>query len=620
MHARGIRFRAVVLLTGLAAVCLFDPVRLAAQDTAARPWLRLDTDSFIFFTNGPEDVARSTAYDLEELDGVVTRLWPASVIDSPVPTYLYVFDDDESFQPYRLTRVSPVEGPRVVGVGGSTAGYLVPHEHGSYAALVIASETRPVRFVYKQYVHRLLHDKLPQLPLWLRHGLAEYYSTFEIEDDQASIGLPVRQHLEHLAFSQPNAGLPLAELLQLEHLPRGGERASFFPRSWLLVHYLMTEPDLPSEPPDFVRRLLAGTPVVQALRDAYGFDLATLEEKLEGHLHRKEFRYRRFAVDRGAHPIRARPMARPEVLYRLGDLLLHNGRERYAEARELFESALELDPRHGLSWAGLGYLAQLEGDEAAALEHYRKAAERSGDSFLVHYLYGTCLVRSLDDRRPEDDDGRDRLDRALAALERATELQAGFAPSWAELGYAHNLRPEASVQAVGVLEKAADLMPARADVAFNLLLAYARVGDRQGAEAAVARIRRLGGDEGAVDRAAEILLQMDYGEAARLAREDRLDDAIAIFARVQVTSGDPALQQRAAEQLEKLEPKAQRDRFWDLYNETVRLMHADRFTEAAAAADRLREIAKPGLQQEEARNLAEVVERRAGARGSKPAT
>ncbi len=604
------RLLATIRYLGLAAAFLFLPEDLSGQDADPPSWIRLDTESFIFFTNGWEDVARSTAYDLEKLDEVVTQLWPASEIDSPVPTYLYIFDNEESFRPYRLSMAGVGDGPRPAGVAGPTAGYLVPHEHGNYGALLIASETRPVRFVYKQYIHRLLHNKLPELPLWLRHGLAEFYSTFEIEDDKASIGLPVRPHLDRLRwFSGVDAQLTLADLFEPGSLPPDAAAASSFTaRCWLLVHYLMTEPDLPTNPPEFVGQLLAGTPVLRAFRDSYGLDLPALEAKLKAHILTKEFRYARVAVDRSAHPIRVRPMATHQILYRLGDLLVHNGSERYEEAEKHFTSALELEPRHGLSWAGLGYLAELAARDVDALENYRKAVEHSDESFLVQYLFGTRLARSLDDRRPEDADGQDRLDRALAALERATELQPDFAPSWAELGYAYNLQPQASAKAVEVLEQAADLLPARSDIAFNLLLAYARAGDRQGAQSAVDKLQRLGGDEATLRRAAEILLQMDYLEAARMVRGDRLDEAIDMFARIQALSRDPSLQQQAAKQLEKLEPAAQRDRFWDLYNETVQLLHADRFEEATAAAATLLELAKPGLQKKEARNMAATVE------------
>lgn len=351
---RGTCFRALIRWVGLAAACFFfSSAWLAAQTADQERWLRLDTESFTFFTNGWQDVARSTAYDLEELDSVVSQLWPASKIDSPVPTYLYVFDSEESFRPYRLTPTAGGDGPRLIGTLGLPAGYLVPHEHGSYAALIIDSE--------------------------------------------------------------------------------------------------------------------------------------------------------------------------------------------------------------------------------------------------------------------------ERLDRALAALERATELQADFAPSWAELGYACNLQPEASQKAVEVLEKAADLLPARSDVAFNLLLAYARAGDRQGAAGTVDKLRGLGVEEATLGRAAEMLLQMDYREAAQRVRDKKLDDAIAVFARIQAETNDPALRQQVAEQLEKLEPKMQRDRFWELYNETVQLLHADRVEEAVAVVGRLLEVAKPGLQQKEARDLSQAVEfQRQAAAGSRP--
>ncbi|MEE8524957.1 MAG: hypothetical protein V3T72_13565, partial [Thermoanaerobaculia bacterium] len=502
---------------------------------------------------------------------------------------IYIFDSEESFRPYRLSTVAGGDGPRMVGAAGPTAGYLVPHEHGNYAALIIHSETRPVRFVYKQYIHQLLHDTLPGLPLWLRHGLAEYYSTFEIEDGYASIGLPVKPHLQRLVHGRGEQFLPLSDLLTGNELPRNpGTTSSFLARSWTLVHYLMTaDSKLSAQLPEFARKVLTGVSAREAFEEAFDIDLRTLETQLDAHVRSKEFKYARVAIDRGAHPIRMTPMKGHEVLYRLGDLLAHNGSERYAEAAVLLESALELKPDHGLSWAGLGYLAELQDDDAAALESYRKAAGHAEDDSLVQYLYGASLIRSLKDRRPENEAEQADLDAAIAALRRATELRPDFAPAWASLGYAHNLEPEASVQAVEVLEKAADLLPARVDVAFNLLLAYARVGDRVGADAAVAKMRRLGADEATLARSREVLLQMDYRDANRLVRDGRLDDAIAVFARIQAETANPALQRQAAERLEKLEPAAQHNRFGALYNQAANLLKEGRNDEAAAVAEQL---------------------------------
>ena len=100
------------------------PAGAWSQVDAGPRWIRLDAAHFTFFTDGPGDVARSTAYDLEQLRYVLTQLWPDSRFDAPVPTLIYVFGDDASFKPYRLGRrpVPLPEGPQEVGVSPGTVG------------------------------------------------------------------------------------------------------------------------------------------------------------------------------------------------------------------------------------------------------------------------------------------------------------------------------------------------------------------------------------------------------------------------------------------------------------------------------------------------------------------
>ncbi len=600
----------------LALVLALLPAEARSQVDDGPRWIRLDTAHFTFFTDGPRDVARSTAHDLEQLRYVLTQLWPNSRFDAPVPTLLYVFGDEASFNPYRLggRRLPLPEGPRDggTGTGTGTVGYLVPHEHGNYAALVISSETRPVGFVYKQYILQLLHEKLPSLPLWLRHGLAEYYSTFEVEGEQASIGLPIRSHLQwlgqQLLSKEP---LSLAGILAAGEVPvDNAAAAKFFQRSWAMVHYLSSEPELRRQLGAFARQAAAGVPAGRAFDETFDFDLTGLEERLAAYLQRDRFNYLRVGIDRGEHPAKVSSLAPHQALYHLGDLLAHASPDRLDDARAHFRRALELVPEHGPSRAGLGYVAELEGDDAAALAHYSQAVEQARGHFLVEYLYGASLVRSFGGRRPADPEQEAQLASAVAALERSVERWQDFAPAWALLGYAHNLDPKASIKGVEALENAHGLLPGRFDVAFNLLLAYARVDNREAADAIVARLRLLGADAATLERSREVILTMDFRDAVRLVRQERVDDAIALFARIRAESRDPALQERAAAELEKFESTLQARRFSELYYQAVGLLSAGETESVAAVLAEMEQIARPGRQRQEIEKLRQAAERR----------
>ncbi len=606
----------VASVTSVSLALLFAmlPAEALSQVDDGSRWIRLDTAHFTFFTNGPKGVALSTAYDLELLRYVLVQLWPTSRFDAPVPTLIYVFGDEASFNPYRLgkRRLPLPEGPQVAGAGTGTVGYLVPHEHGNYAALVVSSETRPVGFVYKQYVLQLLHEKLPALPPWLRYGLSEYYSTFEVGGEQASIGLPVRSHLQWLAqVLRSQQPLALAGILAAGEVPADpAAAAKFFQRCWAMVHYLGSEPEIRRQLAAFARQTAAGVPAGQAFDEAFDFDLAGLEARLAAYLLRDRFPYLRVGIDRGAHPAEVSPLAPHEALYHLGDLLAHASPDRRDDARAHFRRALELAPGHGPSRAGLGYVAELEGDAAAALGHYRLAVEQARGHFLVEYLYGASLVRSFGGRRPADPEQEALLANAVAALELSVEQWQDFAPAWALLGYAHNLDPKASIKGVEALENAHGLLPGRLDVAFNLLLAYARIDNREAADALAARLRYLGADAATLERSREVILTMDFREAVRLVRRERVADAIALFARIRAESRDPALQERASTELEKFESTLQARRFSELYREAVRLLSTGETESAAAILARMDEIAQPGCQREEVEKLRQAAERR----------
>ncbi len=611
--------RPFVLPVALSLLLASLPAPAWSQVDEGPRWIRLDTAHFTFFTDGPENVALSTAYDLEQLRYVLTQLWPDGRFDAPVPTLLYVFGDEATFNPYRLGgRRSPLqEGPREVGAGIGTVGYLVPHEHGNYAALVVSSETRPVGFVYKQYIHQLLHEKLPALPLWLRHGLAEYYSTFEVAGEQASIGLPIRSHLHWLVqqLRLEKGRLSLAGILTAGELPADNDAAAvFFQRSWAIVHYLRSEPELRRQLGVFARQAAGGVPAGRAFEEAFDFDVAGLEERLAAHLMKDRLNYLRVEIDRGAHPARVVSLAPHEAFYHLGDLLAHVDPDLRDDARAHFRRALELAPGHGPSRAGLGYLAELEGDEAAALAHYQQAALQARGHFLVEYLYGASLVRSFGGRRPANPDQEARLASAVAALERSVERWQDFAPAWALLGYAHNLDPKASIKGVEALENAHGLLPGRFDVAFNLLLAYARVDNREAADSIVERLRLLGADAATIERSREVILTMDFREAVRLVEKKHVDDAIALFAHIRAESRDPALQERAAAELEKFESTLQARRFGELYLEAVRMLAAGETESAATILGEMAEIARPGKQRQEVEKLRQAAERRRAVR------
>ncbi len=90
-----------------------------------------------------------------------------------------------------------------------------------------------------EVAHGYLHSAMPNLPLWLDEGLAEY---FEVGRGRRGVN---RTHVEYL-LGQVAIGAWRPHLPRLETLAVAGEMTQLdYAESWLWVHYLLESTDAP---------------------------------------------------------------------------------------------------------------------------------------------------------------------------------------------------------------------------------------------------------------------------------------------------------------------------------------------------------------------------------------
>jgi Flp pilus assembly protein TadD len=501
----------------------------------------------------------------------------------------------------------------------------VSHEHGYYAALNGDPSLDPIRFVYKQYILQLLHHHFPNLPAWFSQGVAEYYSTFEADEDEARIGRPVVEYVHRL---REGPGIPLDALFAAKAAPAAiveppgrGETphmttlentADFFATSWALVHHLLVGSSEADR--ERVKAYLGAIGRGMEPEEAWAAHVAigreSLGRRLEAYAKQEQFNYLRLAVrSRAEIPASSFPMAEHEVLCRLGDLVLHTSPGRLSVALDHFQKALVLVPGDGPSHAGLGYAAELAGKFAEAHRHYEQAVGQDPGDAIVQFLYGESLLRTLGGKRPETDDDRASLEKARQAFRKSVGLRGDFGEAWARLGFADGLAPQPSPEGVEALATAVRLLPGRTDVALNLLLAYARGGDGDQARATLRRLEALGAEPVVLDQAREILLRLEFQEANQLVRRKELDDAVALYAHVAATTRDAALREQAEHYLEKMSETQRFHAFVALYRDVRRLLAARDAVAAAAGLEELEAAAKPGKQAQNVADLRDWLER-----------
>lgn len=567
----------------------------AEVETGTAGWTVAEAPHFTVYSNAGEEAARRAAADLESLRGFLVEIAPAGRFDAEIPFQIYLFGEADQLRPF-------LPGEELI-----SAGFIISRDDGVYGATAWPkSGENPGRFLFRQYISWVVAENLPELPTWFRKGLADYYSTFEIIDSEAHLGRLTRHDVEWLR----GGGLLIPEAEVVAESPEAGPDRR---RAWAMIHRLVVGDDeLRTKVPGYLRRLAAGDDPDVAFQAAFGMTVKALEDEVDVYVQGERFRYVRVPLAQIARPnIAVTPMPPADVDFRLGDLHLQanppGDPEAIAAAQERFRRALTVDPEHPLAHAGTARIAAQRGNLQSATAGYQKAVEGRPQSYRLHYLLGTTRLTELGGRRPADEAGMAALDQAISSLRRAAELGPGFAAAWERLGYALTLSPEPGQEAVTALERAAELRPRRLDIVSNLLLARARMGDREGVAAAMDHLRQLRADEATLARGRdmELRLMLRYGES--LARADRLDDAVAVLAQVRAEIADPAMREAAARQLELVAQVAQRNRYAELYAEAAEKI-ALGGDDATAAVAELQAMARPGLQREAAQDLASRLE------------
>ena len=268
-------------------------VLLAAQAAAAKDaWTSVRSQNFFLVGNASEKEIRQVGTRLEQFRYVFTQLFPTAKFNTPVPTTVVVFKNDAAYKPFK-----PVADGKTVEV----AGYFQSGNDVNYITLTperAGGVENPFGTIYHEYTHLLVDNSLGagEAPAWFNEGLAEYYSTFAVEDDRkVYLGRLVNYHLQLLREQKL---MPLAQLFAVTQyaLQRNKHdvRSLFYAESWALVHYLILGNDGKRLPQlgEFLSLTKRGVATDEAFRRAFQTDPAALEKELQKYVAAHSFQGR----------------------------------------------------------------------------------------------------------------------------------------------------------------------------------------------------------------------------------------------------------------------------------------------------------------------------------------
>jgi tetratricopeptide (TPR) repeat protein len=325
------------------------------------------------------------------------------------------------------------------------------------------------------------------VPDWFNEGLAEYYSTFYVDEERkAFIGKLISNHVLYLREQKL---LPLKTLFAVDHSSpyynEGNKRGVFYAESWAMVHYLIqgNKGQRLSQFGTFLDLLAAGTPVEDAFKKAFQVDYSVIEKELKDYVQGGDYKMTRVTFEKKLEfdaEMQSAPVTEAEAQSYLGDLLLHVGDLNGAEKR--LEQALQLNPDQAMANSSLGLVKVRQGKFSEAKPLLQKAIAANSQNYMVHFNYAFALSREgMNERNLVSGYTTEVADEMRAELKRAIELSPTFPESYHLLAFINLVKNEQIDESIALLKRGMALSPGREEFSFMLAQLYMRKQDYKGA-------------------------------------------------------------------------------------------------------------------------------------------
>ena len=492
---RRVIFPLAICLCLLAIVSQHNTV--AAKDT----WVSVRTKNFFLIGNGGEKDVKNVGLKLEQFREVFTRLFPNMKFNTPVPTTVVVFKSDSSFGPFKAR--------------ANSAGYFQAGSDVNYIALT--TENRgggddPFSTIFHEYTHLLVNNTFSNAPLWFNEGLAEYYSTFSITDDQKVVlGSPIGSHVYLL---RQNKILPLRTQFEVDykspHYNETNKTSIFYAQSWALMHYLIIGKEgRVQQLGKFIEKLNYKVPVERAFQEAFDMPFDAMEKELRNYVKQDRYNVVRGHFERKIEldtTTQATVLSEAEAQAYLGDLLLHSNRK---DAYTYLEKAVKLDPNLAMAHASLGMAYFREGKVNEAHKSLERAVAGNSQNYLAHYYYAFTLSRS----NPEEGPSVGGYPPETAAkirehLQKAIALRPDFPESYNLLAFVSLVTGKDIDEAVTSLKRVLTASPGNQSVLYMLGQLYLHKGEFKEARELLEQVINSSADEQTKRHSESLLTQI----------------------------------------------------------------------------------------------------------------
>ena len=315
----------------------------------------------------------------------------------PQNVTVYYFKDEDAFKAYVYA-----------GQRQTVAGYYLHQPDRAVIAISPSWDEESERYVvFHEFIHHLNRVVGSEPPVWYNEGLAELFSTMEVEDKKVILGKPLPWHVTSF---QNKELLPLETLFAIDlespFYNNGKHSGQFYAESWALLHY-MRYGNFPLDKAKFdlfLRYLMSEVPGADpssrrtVFKDLMGIDYPELERLLERYVSSGRFHLHEAPLPQIPEPesYTQKIISREEISERLAELSLRVNHS--SKARLTLLQAVEKSPDNYRCWETLGSESWSSGDLDLAQERWQSAVDAGSRNPAVFHELGQFESRKWFDR------------------------------------------------------------------------------------------------------------------------------------------------------------------------------------------------------------------------------
>lgn len=458
-----VKHRTLFFAVVLAALVFCIPTSALAKDD----WISVRSKNFHLIGNAAEKDIRQVATKLEQFRETFRILFPGIKVTSPIPSTVIVFKNASSYRPYK---------PK--GADGKPddwiAGYFQGGEDVNYITLSVdrqSAEQDRYGTIFHEYVHFMLDTSFGKttVPTWLNEGLAEYYQTYDIvEDQKVTLGYTQESHLRLLSQSKL---IPLKQFFEVDnyslHASGGHSRSIFYAQAWALIHYLIQGNQGANVKglERFISLIVREVEPETAFRQAFNSDYATMEKDLRKYVQTNKYTATQFVLKQKLvfdTEMTVAPLSEAMTNAYLGDLLLHTRELPAAETH--LQKALALDANLSMAHTSLGLVKMRQRQFPEAKKYLERAIADDQRNHFAHYNYAVLLSReSMDEFGYVSIYPAESVKKMRDSLLKAIEINPQFAESYRMLGFVSLVSGENLDEAIKTVNKGLAIQPGNPD-------------------------------------------------------------------------------------------------------------------------------------------------------------